>query len=157
MWGRLLSWIERAIRWALEWWGEHWLRVQLVATPFGSLLFTLSLSQAKNVGWWWNSQAEYEVAAKFASIGVLFYTASFAALETGVWLAMVLALQALRKFDRDRAKREQGLRSEGMALTMRLVDELGVEQARALIERARSERVPGETWEQTIERLRQED
>ena len=69
---------------------------------------------------------------------------------------MVLALQALRKFDRDRAKREQGLRSEGMALTMRLVDELGVDQARALIERARSERVPDETWEQTIERLKQE-
>ena len=152
----MLSWVESAIRWVLKWWGEHWLRVQLVATPFGSLLFTLSLSQAENVGWWWNSQAEYEVAAQFASIGVLFYTASFAALETGVWLAMVLALQALEAFDRRRAKRDQGLRSEGMALTMRLVEELGVDQARILIERAREEKEPSETWEQTIERLKQE-
>lgn len=129
--------------------------MQLVATPFGSLLFTLSLSQTGNVGWWLNSQADYEIAAKFASLGVLFYTASFAALETGVWLVMVLALQALRKFDRDRAKRDHGLQSEGMALTMRLVDELGVEPARALIERANNEWMPGETWEQTIERLKQ--
>ena len=152
----MLSAMERAIRWFLEWWGEHWLQVQLVAAPIGSLLFTLSLSQTGNVGWWLNSRADYEVAAEFASLGVLFYAASFAALETGVWLVMVLALQALRKFDRDRAKRDEELRSEGMAVAMRLVDELGLEAARVVIERADSERMRGETWEQAIERLRQE-
>ena len=130
--------------------------MQLVAAPFGSLLFTLSLSQSGNVGWWLNSRADYKVAAEFASLGVLFYTASFAALETGVWLVMVLALQALRKFDRDRAKRDREVRFEAAAVTLRLVEELGAEAALALIERADDERMRGETWKQTIERLRQE-
>ena len=89
-------------------------------------------------------------------MGVLFYTASFAALETGVWLVMVLALYALEAFDRRRAERDQKMRFEGAAVTMRLVDELGLEEARILIERADSERMRGETWKQTIERLRQE-
>ena len=148
--------MERSIRWFLECWGEHWLRVQLVAVPFGSLLFTLSLSQAGNVGWWFNSQADYEVAAEFATLGFLFYAASYAALETGVWLVMVLALQALRKFDRDRAKRDEELRSEGVALAMRLVREMGLEEAESLMERADSERLEGETRQHAIERLRQE-
>ena len=144
--------MERAIRWFLKWWGEHWLRVQLVAVPFGSLLFTLYLSQAGDVGWWLNSRADYEVAAGFASLGFILYTASFAALETGVWLVMVLALYALEAFDRRRAKRDQEVRSE----VMRLVRELGVEEARILIDRAGNERMRGETWQQTIERLKQE-
>ena len=130
--------------------------MQLVAAPFGSLLFTLSLSQAGNVGWWFNSQADYEVAARFASLGVLFYTASFAALETGVWLVMVLALYALEAFDRRRAKRDREVRFEAAAVTLRLVEELGAEAALALIERADDERMRGETWKQTIERLSQE-
>ncbi len=144
--------MERAIRWLLEWWGEHWVQVQLVAVPFGSLLITLYLSQAGNVGWWLNSRADYKVAAEFASLGFIIYAASFAALETGVWLVMVLALQALKKFDRDRAERDQELRSEGV----RLVRELGLEEAEALMERADKERMRGETWKQAIERLRQE-
>ena len=140
----------------MGWWGEHWLRVQLVAAPFGSLLFTLSLSQAGNVGWWLNSRADYEVAAEFASLGVLFYTASFAALETGVWLVMVLALYALEAFDRRRAERDQEVRSEAAVVTVRLVRDLGTEAALALIERAEDERMRGETWKQAIERLKQE-
>ena len=122
----MLSVTERAVRWFLEWWGEHWVRVQLVAVPFGSLLITLYLSQAGNVGWWLNSRADYKVAAEFASLGFIIYAASFAALETGVWLVMVLALYALEAFDRRRAKRDEKVRSE----VMRLVDELGVEAAR---------------------------
>ena len=144
--------MERAVRWFLEWWGEYWLRVQLVAVPFGSLLFTLYLSQAGNVGWWLNSRADYEVAAEFASLGFILYAASFAALETGVWLVMVLALYALEAFDRRRAKRDQELGFE----TVRLVRELGLEEAEALIERAGKERMRGETWKQAIERLKQE-
>ena len=69
---------------------------------------------------------------------------------------MVLALQALKAFDRRRAKRDEELRSEGVAVAMRLVRELGLEEAEALIERAGKERVRGETWEQAIEWLRQE-
>ena len=64
---------------------------------------------------------------------------------------MVLALQALRKFDRDRAKRGQELRSEAV----RLVRELDFEEAEALIERAEDERMRG-AWKQAVERLRQE-
>ena len=88
----------------------------MVATPIGSLLVTLWLSQSKGVGGWWNSQAELEIAASFASIGILFYTASFAALETGVWLLMVLAYEALKKYEKDRSKRRQELRKEGLAM-----------------------------------------
>ncbi len=96
----------RWIRLGLEWWGQHWLRFQMVATPLGSLLLTLWLSQMENVGWFWDSQAEFEVAAKFASGGILFYTASFAALEAGV-IIMVLGLQIYKKFEEDREKRRQ--------------------------------------------------
>ena len=73
----------------------------------GSLLVTLWLSQAEGVGWWWNSQAEFAVAARYASGGILFYTASFAALETGVWLLMVLALRAIENYEARKLKREQ--------------------------------------------------
>ena len=108
----VLAWI----RSLFEWWGTHWLRVQMAATPIGSLLVTLWLSQAENVGWWWNSQAELQVAAKFASVGILFYTASFAALETGVWLLMVLALYALERYEARKRKREQELLAIGAAM-----------------------------------------
>ena len=97
------------------WWGEHWLRVQAIATPIGSVLVTLWLSQAESVGWWWNSQSEFEIAARFASGGILFYTASIAALESGVWL-MVLGLQLYRKFEQDRGKRQRELRILGAAM-----------------------------------------
>ena len=93
----------------LEWWGKYWLRIQMAATPIGSLLVTLWLSQAEGVGWWWNSQAEFAVAARYASGGILFYTASFAALETGVWLLMVLALYALRSYQEKKREREREL------------------------------------------------
>ncbi len=148
--------MERAVRWFLEWWGEHWVQVQLVAVPFGSLLITLYLSQAGNVGWWLNSRADYKVAAEFASLGFILYAASFAALETGAWLVMVLALYALEAFDRRRAKRDQKVRSEAAVVTVRLVKELGAEAALALMERADKERMRGETWKQAVERLRQE-
>ena len=101
--GAVLGWI----RLLLEWWRKHWLRIQMAATPIGSLLVTLWLSQAEGVGWWWNSQAELEVAVKFASGGILFYTASFAALETGVWLLMVLALYAIENYEARKRKRER--------------------------------------------------
>ena len=152
----MLSVMERAVRWFLEWWGEHWVRVQLVAVPFGSLLITLYLSQTGDVGWWLNSRADYKVAAEFASLGFIIYAASFAALETGVWLVMVLALYALEAFDRRRAERDQEVRSEAAVVTARLVVEFGKEAALALIERAEDERMRGETWKQAIERLRQE-
>ena len=102
----------------LEWWGRHWLRFQMVATPIGSLLITLWLSQAENVGWFWNTQTEFEVAARFASGGILFYTASFAALETGVWVSMVLALKALQDYDRrkEQRRREQLRKAGAVAL-----------------------------------------
>lgn len=50
------------------------------------------------MGLWWNSPEEFRVAAQFASGGVLFYTASFAALETGVML-VVLAWKVKEYFD----------------------------------------------------------
>ena len=108
----MLGWI----RLLLEWWGKHWLRFQMAATPIGSLLVTLWFSQAEGVGWWWNSQAEFEVAARFASGGILFYTASFAALETGVWLLMVLALYALRSYEAKKREREQQMRERELAM-----------------------------------------
>ena len=106
----------RWIKSGLEWWDRYWLRIQMAATPIGSLLVTLWLSQIDNVGWWWNSQEEFEVAATFASAGILFYTASFATLETGLWFIMVLALQALKKYEEDRAKRRQKLRNDGSVM-----------------------------------------
>ena len=90
----------------------------MVATPLGSLLLTLLLSQAENVGWFWNSQAEFEVAAKFASGGILFYTASFAALEMGVWLLMVLALRALENYEKRKQQRQREQLERGAALAL---------------------------------------
>jgi hypothetical protein len=89
----------------------------------------------------WNSQAELEVAANFASGGILFYTASFAALETGVWLIMVLALQALRKYEAGSKKLRQAERGIGAAMwreAQRLSDESG-EPAEKVFERLNSE------------------
>ncbi len=82
-----------------EWWSNHWLRFQAIAAPIGSLLVTLGLSQIESVGWWWNSWNELEVAASFASIGVLFYTASFASLEMVVIL-MVLGWKVKEYFSK---------------------------------------------------------
>lgn len=106
------------IRLGFEWWGRNWLRFQMVATPLGSLLLTLWLSQVEDVGWIWNTQAEFEVAAKFASGGILFYTASFAALETGVWLLMVLALKALENYERRKQQRQREQLERGAALAL---------------------------------------
>ena len=76
-------------------------------TPVGSGLVTLWLSQGEYVGWLWNSQAEFGVAAKFASAGILFYTGSFAILESGVWLLMVLALKAFESYEKRKEQRRQ--------------------------------------------------
>ncbi len=96
------------------------------------MLVTLGLSQTESVGWWWDSRAELGVAADFASIGVLFYTASFAALETGV-MTMVLAWKVKEYFDKKQ-------RNEGIALA----------------QEARRQKRDGETWEDAIERLKLE-
>ena len=120
--------IARWIKWGLGWWGQNWLRFQMVATPLGSLLLTLLLSQAENVGWFWNSEAEFEVATKFASGGILFYTASFAALEMGVWLLMVLALRALENYEKRKQQRRREQLERGAALSLeaqRLSQETG--------------------------------
>ena len=106
--------VVRWIRSRLEWWSRNWLRFHTAATPIGSTLVTLWLSQVENVGWWWNSQAELEAAARFASAGILFYTASFAALETGVWLIMVLALRAIESYEARSKRRRQALIALGI-------------------------------------------
>ena len=100
----------------------------MLATPLGSVLLTLWLSQVENAGWFWNSQADFEVAAKFASGGILFYTASFAALETGVWLLMVLALKALENYEKRKRQRQREQLERGAALALeaqRLSQETG--------------------------------
>ena len=74
-------------------------------TPVGSGLVVLWLSQAENVGWIWNSQAEFAVASRYSSVGILFYTGIFAILEVGVWLSMVLALKALEGYERRKEQR----------------------------------------------------
>lgn len=97
-------------RWAIaarQWWEQNWLRFHAVMTPIGSGLVTLWLSRGEHVGWLWNSQAEFGVAAKFASAGILFYTGSFAILESGVWLLMVLALKALESYEIRKERRRQ--------------------------------------------------
>ena len=99
--------IARWVRTGRAWWEQNWLRFHAVMTPIGSGLVTLWLSQGEFVGWLWNSQAEYEVAAKFASAGILFYTGSFAILETGGWLLMVLALKALESYEKRKEQRQQ--------------------------------------------------
>lgn len=114
--------LTRCIRSGLEWWSKHWLRFQMAATPIGSTLVTLWLSQVENVGWWWNSQAEFEVAARFSSAGILFYTASFASLETGVWIIMVLALRALESYEARSKKRRQALIALGIEAQRRSQD-----------------------------------
>ena len=94
----------------------------MAATPIGSTLLTLWLSQIENVGWWWSSPAEFEVAAKFASAGILFYSAAFASLETGVWLIVVLAFHAIKKYEREREKRRQELIALGVEAHRRSVE-----------------------------------
>ena len=96
----------------VEWYGERWPRFHAVLTPIGSTVVTFFLSRSKDVGWVWNSQAELEVAANFASGGILFYTASFVALEAGVWIIMVLALQALKKYEADKLQARKKLRQD---------------------------------------------
>jgi hypothetical protein len=120
----------------------------MVATPIGSLLVTLWLSQANEVGWWWNSKSEFEVAAKFASGGILFYTASFAALETGVWFAMVLAFEVIKKYEADRERRRQEREQQRQA-DMVLGIALGAEA-----ERQRQE--TGESLDEAVARLQAE-
>ena len=87
-------------------------------TPVGSGLIALWLSQGKGVGWFWNSQAEYEVAAEFASVGILFYTGAFAILEAGVLILMVLALKALESYEKrkEQRRREQLKRAAQLLL-----------------------------------------
>ena len=76
-------------------------------TPVGSGLIALWLSQGDDVGWLWNSQSEFEVAAKFASVGILFYTGAFAILEAGVLTIMVLALKALESYEKRKEQRRR--------------------------------------------------
>ena len=133
--------IARRIRLGLEWWEQNWLRFQMVAAPLGSLLLTLWLSQVENVGWFWNSQAEFEVAAKFASGGILFYTASFAALESGV-IIVVLGLQMYKKFEEDREKRRREQLQRG---------------ATVLLEAQRRSKETGESVEVIFDRLLDEN
>ena len=96
---------------AWEWWSRHWVRVQAIATPIGSLTITLIMAQ------YWggelrNSQPYVAVLGTFASIGILIYTSFFAALEPGV-IIVVLAWKVKEYFDREREKRQQELRNEG--------------------------------------------
>lgn len=139
----MLGWVRRL--W--EWWERYWLRFQAVATPIGSLLVTLQLSRPK---------PELEEMAAFASLGVLFYTASFAVLETiGVSL-MVLALQILKKFERDRSEHDQKLRSE--ALAQGVAQGLSYAFGYAIVEEAQRQREnTGETLEQAVHRLREKN
>jgi hypothetical protein len=113
----------------------------MVATPIGSLLVTLWLSQAQGVGWWWNSRSELEVAATFASVGILFYTVSFAVLEIGLMVIMVLALQVIKRYEEGREKRQQELIDKGVALAL---------------EAERRRQGTGDSLEQAIEKLRAE-
>ena len=115
---------------AWKWWETYWLRVQAIATPICSLLVTLWLSQSKGVGRWWNTQADFEAAAQFASAGILFYTASFAALELGVMI-LVLAWKVKEYFDKK-------LRDEGIKLALE----------------ANRQKRDDESLEQAIERLK---
>ena len=48
-----------------------------------------------------------KLASEFASVGVLIYTASFAALEAGVWTSMVLAWRTIEYLRKQRL--EQGI------------------------------------------------
>ena len=77
------------------------------------------------------------MAAKFASGGILFYTASFAALETGV-ITVVLGLQIYKKFEADREKRRQELLHKGAALSL---------------EAQRQNEETGEPYEEILQRL----
>lgn len=110
--------MERVFRWLgifWAWWNQHWFRFQAVATPAGSLLTTLLLSADECVGWCLTSQAEVELASRFASVGILIYTASFAALETGVML-VVLAWKVKEFFDRKAAERFDEAVTMGVAM-----------------------------------------
>ena len=128
------------LRWAgfaWEWWETYWLRVQAIATPICSLLVTLWLSQSKGVGRWWNTQADFEAAALFASAGILFYTASFAALELGVMI-LVLAWKVKKYFDNKERDERIKQRDEGIALALE----------------ANRQKRDDESLEQAIERLK---
>ena len=103
--------MRQKIRSLLEWWGRYGLRFHTVATPIGSMAVTLGLSQSKDVGVW-----DLEVVANFASAGILFYTASFAALEAGAGFIMVLAFHALEWYEAKKKKRQQDMRGEVTAM-----------------------------------------
>ncbi len=107
-------------------------------TPIGSGLIALWLSQGENVGWFWNSQSEFEVAAKFASVGILFYTGAFAILEVGVWLFMVLAMQAFRSYEKRKKQRQREQLEKGAALSL---------------EAQRQNEETGEPYEEILQRL----
>ena len=129
-----------------KWWNRHWIRFQAIATPGGSLLTTLLLSRNECVGWCLTSQAEVEVASRFASAGILIYTASFAALETGV-MTVVLAWQVKEFFERITAERLARLTAEVTAEV----------EAVTLARRREAERLSRETGEDIeviYERLR---
>ena len=105
--GRLSRWVTAT--W--KWWNQHWFRVQAIATPVGSLLTTLFLSYNECTGWCLTSQAEAELASRFASVGILIYTASFAVLETGVML-VVLAWKVKEFFDRKAEEDRERIKAE---------------------------------------------
>ena len=112
-----------------KWWSDHWLRFQAIATPIGSLLVTLILTQ------YWggdlrNGQPHLEALANFASIGILFYTVFFATLELGVML-VVLAWKVKEYFDNKQMER-------GIALALE----------------ANRQKRSGESLEEAVERLK---
>lgn len=134
-----------------DWWEAHWhwLRVQAVLTPVGSLLMAFAVSRAGK-----EPSPELSVisgiivgTADSASAGVLFYTACSAALEGGIW-SMVLGRALHRKLEADRkaeikrrdaAARREG-RQEGIAIALS----------------ALQEKREDETLQQAIERLEKE-
>ena len=125
---------------AWEWWSKHWVRVQAIATPVGSLSITFIMAQ------YWGgelrtSQPYVAVLGTFASIGILIYTSFFAALEAGV-IIMVLAWKVKEYFDRDRAKHQQELRNEGLLMWR---------------EAERLSRETGESADEIFERLNKEN
>ena len=137
-----------------KWWNQHWIRFQAIATPVGSLLTTLLLSNNECVGWCLTSQAEVELASRFASVGILIYTASFAALEMGVML-VVLAWKVKEYFDRITAEKIERMAAE---MTAEATAEVTAQvEAITLARRREAERLNRETGEDIeviYERLR---
>ena len=122
-----------------DWWEVHWLRTQSILTPTVSSAVAFAVSRAREG----EPPGVIIGIADSASAGVLFYTASFATLEGGIWL-MVLARQLYRKMEADRIREaeeyDRARRQEGIALALGAV----------------KGRPEGETPEQAIERLQRE-